>query len=112
MATARLQPEPHKSLLTPRPEEYYEISLEDNPSQPARSGSVEQPCFKNLFHEGMFVVVIALCGASPVVLQRATVVITASIEKALHMTQSEVTWITAGAGCVLLSKCIVLYAYH
>ncbi|KAH7026250.1 major facilitator superfamily domain-containing protein [Microdochium trichocladiopsis] len=82
-------------------EDLQEISLLDNAQQlpcPKQSRSDRPQCLKNTIHEIFFVACLALTAASPVFLQRSTVVVTASIANELRMSPAELAWATAGSG--------------
>ncbi|KAI1812897.1 MFS general substrate transporter [Poronia punctata] len=53
---------------------------------------------KNLFHECIFVALIAFAASTPVFLQRSLVVVTASVAESLRMSPAELAWSTASSG--------------
>ncbi len=83
------------------PDELQDVCLNDDTNDVARvplpRGSRPE-CLKNASHECVFVALAALAAATPVFLQRSTVVITDSIAGALEMTPAELAWATAGSG--------------
>ncbi|TAQ84782.1 hypothetical protein B7494_g6888 [Chlorociboria aeruginascens] len=55
-------------------------------------------CFRNLFEECIFVFTVMLATASTTFVQGVVIINTARIGKALHMTEAEITWISAAIG--------------
>ncbi|KAI1762879.1 MFS general substrate transporter [Hypoxylon sp. FL1150] len=85
------KPPPHDDL--------HEVSLDDNVETRATLPAGSRPeCLKNVFHECIFVAVMALAAATPVFLQRSVVVVAGSLADALQMTPAQMAWTTASSG--------------
>ncbi|KAI0417132.1 major facilitator superfamily domain-containing protein [Xylaria grammica] len=86
--------------LEPSSEDLHDVCLNDDTHDsqlPLPPGSRPE-CLKNLFHECLFVSLIALAAATPVFLQRSIVVVTSDIAESLRMSPAELAWSTASAG--------------
>lgn len=87
----------------PPQDDLHEVSLDDNVEtrEPLQAGSRPE-CLKNIFHECIFVSLVALAAATPVFLQRSVVVVAGSLADALQMTPAQMAWATASSGYVYL----------
>ncbi|KAI0389839.1 major facilitator superfamily domain-containing protein [Xylariaceae sp. FL0594] len=82
------------------PDDLHEVSLHDEAHDPVillPPGSRPES-LKNIFHECVFVALIAFAAATPVFLQRSLVVVTSSIAESLAMSPAELAWSTASSG--------------
>lgn len=87
-------------IQEPSPEELQDVCLNDDANRervPLPRGSRPE-CLGSTVHECLFVALAAFAAATPVFLQRSTVVLTESIAEALKMTPAELAWVTAGSG--------------
>ncbi|KAI0406521.1 major facilitator superfamily domain-containing protein [Xylaria palmicola] len=89
-----------RSPLESPPDDLHDVSLSDetHDSRSALSPGSRPECLRNLFHECLFVALIALAAATPVFLQRSIVVVTSSIAESLRMSPAELAWSTASSG--------------
>lgn len=82
--------------------ELHDVFLGDEPNEtqkpPHLVPGVRPKPLRNAFHECTFVAIIALSAATPVFLQRSTIVVTASFGQALRMTPAQLAWVVAGSG--------------
>lgn len=63
---------------------------------PLRSNIGKRPeCFKNTFQEICFIFMATLAMATNSLVTGAMIIVTASIGRDLHMTQAQITWISA-----------------
>ncbi|KAI0179246.1 MFS general substrate transporter [Hypoxylon sp. FL1284] len=76
-----------------------DVCLDDNVETrvPLPPGSRPEH-LKNIFHECIFVALIALTAATPVFLQRSVVIVAGSLYDDLHTTPAEMAWATASSG--------------
>ncbi|CAJ2502632.1 Uu.00g100260.m01.CDS01 [Anthostomella pinea] len=86
----------------PTPDDLHDVCLNDEATGfetriPLPAGSRPE-CLKNAAHECLFVALIAFAAATPVFLQRSTVVVVASIGESLDMTPAQMAWSTASSG--------------
>lgn len=85
------------------PDELHDVFLDDGDPVEAQGRKSTRPqCLQSIFHEISLVLVAAFIGATFLVLQRGTVVITKSIKETLSMDASGTSWITASSGSVSL----------
>lgn len=68
------------------------------------------PCFSGLVHEVLLVVVAAFTGASFLLLQRATVVITDTVRHSLLLNMSDVSWMSTSSGYVVCPARVPLHS--
>lgn len=77
-----------------------DVRLNDVPEAPKNANNRPE-CFKNVWHEAVFVLVCTFAGASFMFLQRATVVLSQTLRDVLDMSQGGTSWTTAGSACVV-----------
>ncbi|KAI1778169.1 MFS general substrate transporter [Hypoxylon cercidicola] len=83
----------------PAHDDLHEVCLDDNVEKIAPLPAGTRPtCLKNVFHECVFVGLIALAAATPVFLQRSVIVVAGSLSDALQMTPAQMAWATASSG--------------
>ncbi|KAI1250553.1 hypothetical protein MGN70_007610 [Eutypa lata] len=87
-------------IQEPHPEELQDVCLNDdaNGARVLLPRGTRPDCLRSATRECLFVALIAFAAATPVFLQRSTVVITESIAEALVITPAELAWVTAGSG--------------
>ncbi|KAI1331821.1 major facilitator superfamily domain-containing protein [Xylariaceae sp. FL0255] len=82
------------------PGDLHDVCLDDDVCDnriPLPPGS-RPKCLKNLLHECFFIALIAFAAATPIFLQRALLVVTASVAGSLAMSPAELAWSTASSG--------------
>ncbi|ROV99571.1 hypothetical protein VPNG_07726 [Cytospora leucostoma] len=75
-----------------------DICLDDDAHAEQQHPSTRPPCLRGPVHEILLVIVAAFIGATFLVLQRGTIVITESLKHSLSLSASGTTWITASSG--------------
>jgi hypothetical protein len=93
---------PSPSEPSPGPDDLHDVCLNDETDDsrsPLPPGNRPE-CLKNLFHEFLFVALIALAASTPVFLQRSLIVVTSSIAVSLRVSPAELAWSTASSGYV------------
>lgn len=75
-----------------------DICLDDNAHAEQQHPSTRPACLRGPVHEILLVMVAAFIGATFLVLQRGTVVITGSLKHSLSLSASGTSWITASSG--------------
>lgn len=82
-----------------------ELSLDEEASSEGQQQPSSRPqCLSGPAHEILLVLVAAFTGASFLLLQRATMVLTDTIRHSLQLDMSDMSWMSASSGYVL---CIV-----
>ena len=97
------RPLSHPSNMTPLsscPDDLEDVRLDDNAHAEQQNRSTRPGCLHGPIHEILLVVVAASIGATFLVLQRGTIVITDSIKQSLSMDAPGTSWITASSGWV------------
>ncbi|KUI56619.1 hypothetical protein VP1G_04040 [Cytospora mali] len=75
-----------------------DIRLDDNAHAEQQHHSTRPACLHGPIHEILLVIVAAFIGATFLILQRGTIVITDSLKHSLSMDEAGTSWITASSG--------------